>query len=116
MEPIISSSVKTSSRQCPFSAEEFTIPFNRTQLLQMIKEKGVQDIMNNTTVDPIKNQSCIEYLYKPNLPNLGENYYSTTKRIHALHIRISNKPKITAEMNKYIQQQTDNRNYMKCNM
>ena len=115
MEPIISSSVKTSSRQCPFSAEEFTIPFNRTQLLQMIKEKGVLDIMNNTTVDPIKNKSCFEYLYKPNLLNLEENYYGATKRIPALHIRISNKPEIMAEMDKYIQQQIDNGNYMEIN-
>ena len=96
-------------------AEDFTTPSNRSQLLQMIKEKGVLDIMNNTTVDPIKNKSCFEYLYKPNLLNLEENYYGATKRIPALHIRISNKPEIMAEMDKYIQQQIDNGNYMEIN-
>ena len=96
-------------------AEDFTTPSNRSQLLQMIKEKGVLDILNNTTVDPIKNKSCFEYLYKPNLLNLEENYYGATKRIPALHIRISNKPEIMAEMDKYIQQQIDNGNYMEIN-
>ena len=114
-EPIISPSIKTVFIQAVFVqalqdqivflyfAEEFTTPSNRTQLSQKIKEKGVKDIMDNTIVDPIKNKTCVKYLYKPNLPNLGENYYSATKRIHALHIRISSKPDITAEMDKYIQ-------------
>ena len=71
--------------------------------------------MDNTYVDPIKNKTCVKYLYKPNLANLGENYYGATKRIHALHNKISNKPEITAEMDKYIQQQIDNDNYMEIN-
>ena len=71
--------------------------------------------MDNTSVDPIKNKTCVKYLYKSNLANLGENYYGATKRIHALHNKISNKPKITTEMDKYIQQQIDNGNYIEIN-
>ena len=82
-------------------AEDFTTPSNRSQLYQKIKEIGVKDIIDNTTVD--KNKTCVKYLYKPNLPNIGENYYGATKRIHTLHIRISSKPEITTEMDKYIQ-------------
>ena len=73
-EPIISPSIKTvfikpMSFQALqdqivflYSTEEFTTPSNRSQLLQKIKEKGVKDIMDNTTVDPIKNQTPVEYL------------------------------------------------------
>ena len=35
-------------------------------------KKGIQDIMNNTTVDTSTNWVSIRYLYKKNLPELGE--------------------------------------------
>ena len=98
-----------------YSAEEFTTPSNRSLLAQKIKEKRVKDIMDNTFVNPIMNKTCVKYLYKSNLANLGENYYCATKRIHILHNKISNKPEITTEMDKYIQQQIDNGNYVEIN-
>ena len=122
-EPIISSSIKTlfinsvnvqalqDNLVLLYSAEEFTTPSNRSLLAQKIKEKGVKDIMDNTSVDPIMNNTFVKYLCKSNLANLGENYYRATKRIHALHNKISNKPKITTEMDKYI----DNGNYVEIN-
>ena len=66
-------------------------------------------------MDPTKNKTCVKYLYKPNLANLGENYYGATKRILALHNKIHNKPEITTEMDNYIQQQVDNGNYVEIN-
>jgi len=56
-------------------AEDFTSPTNRDQLLKITKEKGIQAIMDNTVIDPIKNKVQVNCLYKPNLPNLGENYF-----------------------------------------
>ena len=98
-----------------YSAEEFITPSNRSLLAQIIKEKGVKDIMDNTFVDLTKNKVCVKYLYKANLANLGENYLGATKRIHALHNKIYNKPEITSEMDKYIQQQVDKGNYVEIN-
>ena len=97
------------------SAEDFTTPSNREQLLKITKEKNIQAIMDNTVIDPIKNKVQVNCLYKPNLPNLGENYFCATKRIYALHVRISDKPEIEAEMDKYINQQINNGNYIKIN-
>ena len=126
-EPIISPSIKTvfihsvnvqtlqDNLVLLYSAEEFTTPSNRSLLAQKIKEKGVKDIMDNTFVDLTKNKVCVKYLYKPNLANLGENYFGATKRINALHNKIYNKPEITSEMDKYIQQQVDNGNYVEIN-
>ena len=56
------------------STKEFTTPNNGSQLLKITKEKGIQNIMDNTTMDPIKYQVCVVYLHKPNLLNLRENY------------------------------------------
>ena len=56
--------------------------------------------MDNTVVDPVKGRVQVNCLYKPNLPNLGENYYGATKRIYALHARIADKPEVAAEINK----------------
>ena len=69
------------------AAEDFTTPSNREKLLQITKEKNIQAIMDNTVVDPVKGKVRVNCLYKPNLPNLGENYFGATKRIHALHVR-----------------------------
>ena len=87
------------------SAEEFTTPSNREQLLKITKEKNIQAIMDNTVVDPVNGKVQVNCLYKPNLSSLGENYFGATKRIHALHVRIADKPEIAAEMDKYINQQ-----------
>ena len=126
-EPVISSSTKTvfinsvsvqtlqDNLMLLYSAEEFTSPSNRSLLTQKIKEKGIKDIMENTFVDPILNKTCVKYLYKPNLADLGENYYGATKRIQALHNRIYNKPDIPKEIDEYIQQQIDNGNYVEIN-
>ena len=95
------------------STEDFTNPSNRNKLLKITKEKGVQDIMANTTVDTTTNKTSVVCLYKENLPELGENYYGAIKRTTALHNRIFKQPKIAAEMDKYIQGQIDNGNYDK---
>ena len=94
------------------SAEDFTTPSNREQLLKITKEKNIQAIMDNNVVDPVKGKVQLNCLYKPNLPNLGENYFGATKRIHALHVRIADKPEIAAEMDKYINQQINKGNYI----
>ena len=67
---------------------------------------------HNTTLDTSNNQVFVKYLYKPNLPDLGENYSCASKRTHPLQIRISlsGQPEIAAEMDKYIQLQIDNGN------
>ena len=48
--------------------------------MQLIKEKGIQAIMENTTVDTINRQASVKYLYKKNLTKLGENYNYTPLR------------------------------------
>ena len=97
------------------SAEEFTTPFNREQLLKITKEKNIQAIMDNTVVDPVKGRVQVNCLYKPNLPNLGDYYYGATKRIYALHARIADEPEVAAEIDKYINQQINNMNYIEIN-
>ena len=94
LEPLISSSIKTvfikaltiqdvqDQLMLVISVEEFTTPTNRRQLLKKIKEKGIQDIMDNTTVDPIKNQVCVKYLYKPNLPTSGRIITAPPREVH----------------------------------
>ena len=97
------------------SAEDFTIPSNREQLLKITKEKNIQAIMDNTVVDPVKGKVQVNCLYKPNLLSLGENYFGATKRIRALQVRIDDKPEIVTEMDKYINQQINNGNYIESN-
>ncbi len=53
--------------------------------------------------------------YKFESEDSWENYFGATKRINALHNKIYNKPEITSEMDKYIQQQVDNGNYVEIN-
>ena len=57
------------------SPEDFTDPTACEKLVLLTKEKGIQAIMENTTVDTINHQVSIKYLYKENLVELGENYY-----------------------------------------
>ena len=42
---------------------------------------------------------------------MGENYYEAIKRTKALHAKMSDKPKISTKVDKYIQEQIDNGNY-----
>ena len=58
----------------------------------------------------------VQYLYKENLVNLGEIYYGATKRIFALHNKISDKPDISWEIDGYVQEQINNKNYVKINV
>ena len=95
------------------SAEDFTDPTTRSKLTQLTKEKGIQAIqaiLENTSVDALNPQVSVKYLYKENLVNLGENFYGATRRINTLHNKISDKPEIAAEIDKYIQEQIDNGN------
>ena len=69
--------------------------------------------MENTSVDTFNHQVSVKYLYKENLVELGENYYGATKRIKALHNKISDKPEIASKIDKYIQEQINNGNYIK---
>ena len=98
------------------SAEDFTNPTTLSKLTQLTKEKGIQAIMENTSVDTLNHQVSVKYLYKENLVNLGENYYGATRRIETLHSKISDKPEIATEIDKYIQEQIDNGNYVKINV
>ena len=41
---------------------------------------------------------------------------TTTKRIHALHVKISDKPDVTKEIDGYIKEQVDNGNYIPINV
>ena len=87
------------------SAEDFTDPTTRSKLTHLTKEKGIQAILENTSVDALNHQVSVKYLY-----NLGENFYGATRRIKTLHNKISDKPEIAAEIDKYIQEQIDNGN------
>ena len=98
------------------SAEDFTNPATRSELVQLTKEKGIQAIMKNTNVDTLNHKVSIQYIYKENLVDLGKNFYGATKNIHALHNKISDKPEIVSEIDKYIQEQVDNGNYVEINI
>ena len=55
------------------SAENFTDPTTHSKLTQLTKEKGIQAIMENTSIDTLNHQVSVKYLYKENLVNLAEN-------------------------------------------
>ena len=57
------------------SAEDFTDPTTCGKLIQLTKERGIQAIMENTSVDILNHQVSVKYLYKENLVELGENYH-----------------------------------------
>ena len=50
------------------SAEDFTSPSDRNKLLKITKDKGVRDIMANTSVNTSTNRTSVICLYKENLP------------------------------------------------
>ena len=105
-EPLVSTSIKTvfikslsiqdlqEQLHLTVSAEKFSDPSTGEKLNQLTKEKGIQDIMNNTTVDTVNNVVSVQYLYNKNLPKFGENYYGATKRTSTLHNKIYDKPEI----------------------
>ena len=53
------------------SAESFTDPVARNKLAQLTKEKGIQAIMKNTTLDSSNHTVSVQYIYKENLVDLG---------------------------------------------
>ena len=63
--------------------------------------------MKNTTTDSSNHMVSVQYIYKENLVDLGK------KRILTLHNKISDKPEIASEIDKYNQEQFDNGNYVK---
>ena len=97
------------------SAEDYTTPSSRSLLLKLTKEKAIKDIMNNTSVDPVKNKTSVTILYKPNLSELGENHERVTKRINTMHKKIYSLPEIPTELDKYIQSQADKGNFVEIN-
>ena len=93
------------------SAEKYSDPTNREKVIQATKEKGIKEILDNTTVDKINNKVSVKYLYKEEkLAQLGENYYGVTKRVTTLHNKIHPKPDIATGMDQYILEQVENRN------
>ena len=67
------------------SAESFSDPTNRDKLNLLSKEKGIEEIMENTVVDKDKNKVLVNYLYTEKLVDLGENFFGATQRIQTLH-------------------------------
>ena len=60
-------------------------PTNRGKVILATKEKGIKEILANTTVDKINNKVSVKYLYQEEkLAQLGENLYGATKRISTL--------------------------------
>ena len=71
------------------SAEKYSDPTNREKVIQATKEKGIKEILDNTTVDKINNKVSVKYLYKEEkLALLGENLYAPQQDI--LQTRCSN--------------------------
>ena len=97
------------------SADNFSNPANRDKLNLLSKEKGIKEIMENTVVDKDNNKVLVSYLYTEKLANLGENFFGTTQRIQTLHNKIYPKPEVATEMDKYIQEQVYNGNYIEVN-
>ena len=46
------------------SAEKYSDPTNREKVIQATKEKGIKEILANTTVDKINNKVSVKYLYE----------------------------------------------------
>ena len=91
------------------SAENFSDP---TKLSFLSKERGIKEIMENTVVEKDNNKVLVNYLYTEKLVNLGENFFGTTRIIQTLHNKIYPKPEVANEMDKYIQEQVYNGNYI----
>ena len=65
--------------QMTISAKRNSDPSNRKKVIQATKEKGIKEILANTTVDKINNKVSVKYLYEEEkLPQLGENLYGAT--------------------------------------
>ena len=94
------------------SAEKYSDPSSRDKLAQITKEQGIKDIMNNTFVDKVNHKVSVKCLHTQELDKLGENFYGATKRVQALHVKISDKPEISKEIDDYMKEQEDNGNYI----
>ena len=46
------------------SAEKYSDPTNREKVIQATKEKGIKEILANTTVDKINNKVSVKYIYQ----------------------------------------------------
>ena len=69
--------------------------------------------MKYTLVDKDNNKVLVNYLYKENLENLGENYFGATRRTQALYTKVYPEPMVAFEMDKYIDEQVKNSNHIK---
>ena len=60
------------------SAKRNSDPSNRKKVIQVTKEKGIKEILANTTVDKINNKGLVKYLYEEEkLAQLGEHFYGS---------------------------------------
>ena len=85
------------------SAEKYSDPTNREKVIQATKEKGIKEILANTTVDKVNNKVSVKYLYQEEkLAQLDENLFGATKRVSTLHAKIHSKPEIPTGMDQYI--------------
>ena len=98
------------------SAENFSDPTNHDKLNLLSKERGIQEIMENTLVDKDNNKVLVNYLYKENLENLGENYFGATRRTQVLYTKVYPQPRVASEMDKYIKEPVNNSNYIEINI
>ena len=84
--------------------EKYSDPISRDKLAQITIEQGILDIMNNTLMDKVNHKVSVKCLYTQEQDKLGENYYGSTKRIHALHVKISDKPDVAKDIDGYIKE------------
>ena len=68
--------------------------------------------MNSTCMDKVNHKVSVKCLYTQELDKLSENYYGSTKRTRALHVKISNKPNVAKEVDGYIKELVDSSNYI----
>ena len=95
------------------SAEKYSDPTNREKVILATKDKGIKEILANTTVDKINNKVSVKYLYQEEkLAQLGENLYGATKRIFTLHAKIYPKPEVAMGMDQFILGKVENGNYV----
>ena len=97
------------------STENFSDPSSHKKLNLLSKEKGIQEIMQNTVVDKVDNKVLVHFLYNKKLLDLGENFFGSTWRTQKLPNKIYPKPAVAIEMDKYIKEQVDKTNYIQIN-
>ena len=62
-------------------------------------------------MDRINNKVSVEYLYDEK-----KNLYRAMKRVTVLHKKIISKPEIASEMDQYIREKVENKNYIEINL